>query len=167
MERGGLKVLRLARSRVVLWAQRPGSDEPFEVTRVIEQPLQSRCESAPRCPDQEHHGLSFDSMVSSACPYAFLDRGECIRHRNQRALEEALFLPAAAASVVRLLESLGYEVRREVVDPVHDVRVLRAHSPIEPDQEVRVLPDPSSCGRIVLVGSHPELAFVRQAGHSR
>ena len=167
MKRGGVKVLRLARSRVVLWALHPGSDEPFEVTRVIEQSLQPRCESAPRCPDQPHHGLTLESEVSPACPYAFLERGECIRHRNQRALEEALFLPAAAASVARLLESLGYQVRRETVDPVHDVRVLRAHSPIEPDQEVRVLPDPSSCGRIVLVGARPQLAFARQVGHSR
>lgn len=134
---------------------------------MIEQSLQARCESAPRCPDQRQHGLTLEAEVSSDCPYAFGDRGECIRHRNQRALEEALFLPAAAASVARLLESLGYDVRSETVDPVYDVRVLRAHSPIEPDQEVRVLPDPSSCGRIVLVGSRPELALARKAGHSR
>ncbi|MCA8924533.1 MAG: hypothetical protein KDD82_22165 [Planctomycetes bacterium] len=162
-----MKVLRLARSRVVLWAHQPGSDEALEVTRVIERPLQTRCTSAPRCPDQDSHAFTLDATVSSECPYAFGERGECVRHRNQRALEEALFLPGAAHRVARLLASLGYEVGTETVDTVHDARVLRAHSPIEPDQEVRVLPDPTTGGRIVLVGARPQLALARQASHSR
>ena len=154
-----MKILRLAHARVLLWAHERGGCEPFEVSKVVDGPLQERCESAPRCPgeaddEEDEQGLWVDPLERPAgvCAYAFPHRGACLGHRNQIALERALFLPAEVQLTRRLLESLGYSVREESVDSTRaNPRVLLAHGSVRAaSHQVKLLKSPSA-GSIVLV----------------
>lgn len=163
-----MKILRLAQARVLLWAfsrgdsgsDSPETDlwgEPFEVSKVVEGPLQERCSSAPRCPDEPEeslNGLWIDpnERPHGSCAYDFQRRGQCLRHRNQVALESALFRPDEIPLTRRLLESLGFTVREEAIDPTQQpVRILKAHGSVTPaSHQVRLLRSPSA-GGIVLV----------------
>lgn len=154
-----MKILRLAQARVLLWAYERGGSEPFEVSKVVEGPLQDRCESAPRCPGEsdpqaDEQGLWVDPQEepAGACAYAFPHRGACLGHRNQIALERALFRPTEVPLTRRLLESLGYSVREEGVDSTRpNPRVLIAHGSVRAtSHQVKLLKSPSA-GSIVLV----------------
>ena len=156
-----VKVLRLAQARVLLWAFSRGNssegDQPFEVSKVVDGPLQARCASAPRCPDEPEESLSGlwidpNERPHGSCAYDFQRRGQCLRHRNQIALELALFRPDEVPLTRRLLESLGFTVREEAIDPTqHPVRILKAHGSVTPaSHQVRLLRSPSA-GGIVLV----------------
>lgn len=162
-----MKVLQLAQSRVVLWATEAGSGHPpFEVSRAVEGPLLERCPSAPRCPDgRPEKALERHAPAAGECPYAFTQVGECVEHRNRRALEAALFRPHEAQLARRLLEAVGYRVEVEAVDPLEaDAgRILRAHRPLSRRSEVRVLSAPFG-GRLVLVRDGEREGGQRPAG---
>lgn len=154
-----MKLLRLAEARVLLWARERNGDT-FEVSRVVTSPVQELCPTAPRCP-HEVEGLGLfeapspwidpGQRPSPLCPYSFALRGECLRHRNQMALELALLRPDEAARVQRLLEALGYGVQSEAVDPsCGRPRVLRAHAAGPATRDVRVVSAPG-LGALVLV----------------
>jgi hypothetical protein len=151
-----VKILQLARSRVLLWARERGHDVPFEVSKVVGVPLQGRCATAPRCPGQaeedegEDGWIDPDESAARDCPYAFSTRGDCLSHRNQRALEAALFRPGEVVLTRRLLEALGFEVESEPIEPLAGSRVLIAHGAIGPSCQVRLLRSPGA-GQIVLV----------------
>jgi hypothetical protein len=159
-----VKILRLAQARVLLWAHSTGG-EPFEVSKVVEGSLQPRCETAPYCPkvpsasplsesEEGTNNLWIDpnERPPAGCAYAFQRRGLCLRHRNQVALESALFRPEEVSLTRRLLESLGFSVREEPVDPTcHPARILQAHGSVSvASHQVRLLRSPSA-GSIVLV----------------
>lgn len=115
----------------------------------------------PRCP-AELEGLGpFErpapwidpgAQPRGSCPYSFAVRGDCLRHRNERALEAALLQPAQATRVSRLLEALGYVVEAEPVDPGRRrPRILKAHSAGPSGRrDVRVVSAPG-VGALVLV----------------
>lgn len=162
-----MKILRLTQSRTLLWAHEPGSrsDTPYEVSKVVQQPLQPRCPTAPRCPEEAAKTptsmrtkgslwLDPHERPQGTCPYAFATRGECLESRNQLALEAALFRPGEVLLTRRLLEALGFTVEEEAVDPTNDARILEAHGPIGPRHHVRLLRSPSA-GQIVLVRKLP------------
>lgn len=174
-----MKVLRLTQARVLLWARRPQverersaprSDSAFEVSKVVTRPLQPACSSAPRCPDEEGRSPFARQRASwidpsepphGSCPYAFAVRGECLRHRNQLALEAALFLPAEARRVRRLLEALGYQVEEEELEPSRaETRILKAHGCVGAHHEARLLQSPG-VGSVVLVRELPRAAGPR------
>ncbi|MBX3471496.1 MAG: hypothetical protein KF878_31975 [Planctomycetes bacterium] len=164
-----LKILRLAQSRTLLWAHERGSDVPFEVSKVVHQTLQPRCPTAPRCPGEaatspSKGGLWLDphERPKGSCAYTFATRGECLRTRNQLALEAALFRPGELVLTRRLLEALSFRVTEESVDStVAEPRVLDAHGPIGPRHQVRLLRSPSA-GQIVLVRRLPAAAPRRE-----
>ena len=162
-----MKVLQLAQSRVVLWAtERGSSNPPFEVSRAVEGPLLERCQTAPRCPDgRQEKALDRDAPAACNCPYEFQQVGECVEHRNRRALEAALFRPHESQLAKRLLEAVGYKVESEPVDPLQaDAgRILRAHRPLSRRSEVRVLTAPFG-GRLVLVRDGEREGGQRPAG---
>lgn len=157
-----MRILRLAQSRVVLWAQDrngPPGETPFEVSKVVDAPLQPRCPTAPSCPQETEAPFSGNQAwinpresPPGICPYAFTTREGCLEHRNQRALEIALFRQGEADAVRKLLEALGYVVRVEPLDPVGGGagHILRSHGYISPNHEVRLLNGPRG-GQIVLV----------------
>lgn len=147
-----MRVLQLARSRVLIWARERGANgAAFEASRAVEGPLLPRCASAPRCPGSKGP-IDPDAIPPSSCPYAFSRVGECVEHRNRRALEAGLFRPEEARLARRLLEAVGYEVEVEAVDPLAGDagRILRAHRPLSQKSDVRVFQAPYG-GRIVLV----------------
>jgi hypothetical protein len=159
-----LKILHLAQSRVLLWAREGLEALPFEVSKVVNAPLQGRCDTAPYCPgeresDQPFNGPAWIDPTATppaACPYMFSNRGDCLTHRNRAALEAALFSPGEARMARRLLEALGYNVREEAIDvteashPDGESRILDAHSYIGPSHQVKLFSSPHS-GQIVLV----------------
>jgi len=152
-----VKVLRLASSRSLLWARQGDAGNPFEVSRVVDGPLQAQCPTAPRCPAEEEPFARRAAWIDpheappADCPYAFELRGDCLRHRNQVALEAALFRPGEVDPVRRLLEALGFDVGVEGVDPLSgETRILDAHGYIDHTHEVRLLRAPGG-GQIVLV----------------
>ncbi|MBL4844020.1 MAG: hypothetical protein JKY65_00720 [Planctomycetes bacterium] len=157
-----MKILRLAHARVLLWAHDQGGGEPFEVSKVVDGPLQARCETAPRCPGEDpdaesesgESGLWVDpqELPVGDCAYAFPHRGACLSHRNQLALERAMFLPTEVALTRRLLESLGYRVREESIDATHDApRILIAHGNVQArSHQVKLIKSPSA-GSVVMV----------------
>jgi hypothetical protein len=151
-----MKILRLAQARLLLWAHDRVAG-PFEVSKVVTHRLQPLCSTAPRCPDDlsffEPAGPAWIDPIQEAhpeCPYAFARRGECLRHRNQLALEAALFAPGEVELTRRLLEALGFRVTTEAIDPVRENTVLAAHGEIGPSHDVRLLQSPVA-GPIVLV----------------
>lgn len=147
-----MKILRLASSRVLLWAHERGGDGPYEVSKVVDRPLQPHCQSAPRCPGSGE-GIDPSAAPAARCPYVFDTRGECLRTRNQLALEAALFRPGEVLLTRRLLEALGFEVQEEAIDPAADEgrRVLTAHGALgRKELHVRLLRSPAA-GPIVLV----------------
>lgn len=180
-----MKILRLARSRVLLWAWERASDVPFEVSKVVHQPLQPRCPTAPRCPDEVLESpdgwpagkaapakpaaslwLDPAERPKGACAYRFDSRGECLGARNQLALEAALFLPTEVVLTRRLLEALGYRVDEESLDTTTpDPRILEAHGPIGPRHQVKLLRSPSA-GQVVLVRRLPVAAAGRDPARS-
>lgn len=149
----------MARARVLLWAQRQGQP-PFEVSKIVAHPLQPLCATAPRCAGELAGEACFQQDAPlwvdpaeppfGSCPYAFARRGDCLSHRNQLALEGALFAPGEVALTRRLLEALGYRVTEESVDPVRDKKILSAHSHLGPSKEIALLHSPAA-GPIVLV----------------
>jgi len=153
-----VKILRLAQARVLLWAYDQGGGEPYEVSKVVDGPLQERCATAPRCPDEEpdddDQGLWVDPQEEplGTCAYSFADRGGCLSHRNQLALERAMFLPTEVALTRRLLESLGFRVREEAIDPSREApRILIAHGNVQASShQVRLIKSPSA-GSVVMV----------------
>lgn len=157
-----VKILRLADARVLLWARerRARGGEPFEVSKVVSGPIQGLCPTAPRCPAELASVGPFGRVPSwidphepprGACAYGFGSRGECLRHRNQSALESALFSPDEARRAVRLLEAMGFSVEEEAIDPGHARgRILLAHGGIGPAHQVRLLSAPG-LGSLVLV----------------
>lgn len=160
-----MKILRLAQSRTLLWAHERGSDTPYEVSKVVQQALQPRCPTAPRCPEEAARSpnamrtkgsvwLDPSERPQGHCAYSFGTRGECLAARNQLALEAALFRPNEVLLTRRLLEALGYRVEEEPVDPTRDTRILEAHGPISARHQVRLLRSPSA-GQIVLVRKLP------------
>ena len=158
-----MKILQLARARVRLWAGRR-AEAPFEVTKVVGQPLQPLCSTAPRCPSPDDEHFSFRASFSwidpleapaHECPYRFESRGDCLSHRNQLALEAALFDPHELDLTRRLLEAVGFEVHEEPVDPVAETTILLAHGHLGPAYEVRLMHSPVA-GPIVLVREHPQ-----------
>lgn len=160
---GPMKILQLAQARVRLWAGRPG-ESPFEVTKVVGHPLQPLCAAAPRCPTPEGERFSFRPAFSwidpleapsVECPYRFELRGDCLTHRNQLALEAALFDPHELDLTRRLLEAVGFEVHEDPVDPVADNTILLAHGHLGPSYEVRLMHSPVA-GPIVLVREHSQ-----------
>lgn len=147
-----MRVLQLARSRVLIWARERGANgAAYEASRAVEGPLLSRCPSAPRCPGAKGP-IDPDAAAPRTCPYSFPRVGECVEHRNRKALEAGLFLPEEARLARRLLEAVGYEVELESVDPLLDDagRILKAHRPLSQKSDVRVFQAPYG-GRIVLV----------------
>lgn len=168
-----MKILRLTRSRTLLWAHERGSDLPYEVSKVVQQPLQPRCPTAPRCPDEAADTSTKRAARGSlwldpqerpvgTCAYAFATRGECLRTRNQLALEAALFRPGEVLLTRRLLEALGYTVEEEAVDTTSaDPRILDAHGPIGARHQVRLHRSPSA-GQVVLVRRLPKSAAQRR-----
>lgn len=159
-----MKILRLAQSRTLLWAYERGSDLPYEVSKVVQQPLQARCPTAPRCPGEALKSptggrskglwLEPDQPPSGSCAYQFDTRGDCLRTRNQLALEAALFRPQEVVLTRRLLLALGFSVEAEPVETAtSEPRILEAHGPIGPRHQVRLLRSPSA-GQIVLVRRH-------------
>lgn len=163
-----MKILRLTQSRVLLWAHERGSDVPYEVSKVVQQPLQPRCPTAPRCPDEAASAsaslkskgslwLDPQERPRGSCAYTFGTRGECLQARNQLALEAALFKPGEVVLTRRLLEALGFTVEEEAVDTTRDPRILEAHGPIGQRHQVRLLRSPSA-GQIVLVRRLPTRA---------
>jgi hypothetical protein len=159
-----VKILRLAQSRTLLWAYERGSDLPYEVSKVVQQPLQARCPTAPRCPGEalqtptgsRSKGLWLDpdERPGAGCAYQFDTRGDCLRTRNQLALEAALFRPQEVVLTRRLLLALGFTVEAEPVETAtSEPRILEAHGPIGPRHQVRLLRSPSA-GQIVLVRRH-------------
>ncbi len=174
-------ILRLSQARVLLWARERDPLSPFEVSKIVAQPLQPMCRSAPHCPGELQEATLFTKPAlvgwvdptqppPSTCPYEFGLRGECLQHRNQLALEAALFSPSEVTLTRRLLEALGYEVTEEGVDSHERGKILGAHGFIGPSHEVRLLQSPSA-GPIVLVrevadpqhGRQPQLLRVRGA----
>lgn len=160
-----MKILRLTQSRTLLWAHERGSDVPYEVSKVVQQPLQPRCPTAPRCPEEAASAptslkskgalyLDPNERPRGTCAYTFRTRGECLQSRNQLALEAALFRPGEVLLTRRLLEALGFTVEEEAVDPTTDPRILDAHGPIGTRHQVRLLRSPSA-GQIVLVRKLP------------
>ncbi len=158
-----MKVLRLADARVLLWAQdREG--EPFEVSRMVTAALQPLCPTAPRCPREVEEAGPFGRPPAwidpheepiGPCAYRFHTRGECLRHRNQAALEAALLGPDEAGRARRLLEAMGYRVREEALDPARlRSRILLAHGAVGPTHQVRLLNAPG-LGSLVLVREGP------------
>lgn len=154
-----MKVLQLAGARVLLWA-RERNEEPFEVSKIVSYPVQPRCPSAPRCPGEAPE-TPFENRrpawvdptqpPAGRCPYAFEVRGECLQHRNQVALELALFRPGEVPLTRSLLEAVGYSVEEESIDPTQEPsRILRAHGHVGPNHQVRLFRSPSA-GSIVLV----------------
>lgn len=178
-----MKILRLTQSRTLLWARERGSDAPYEVSKVVQQPLQPRCPTAPRCPEEAAKAatplktkgslwLDPQERPRGVCAYSFGTRGECLQTRNQLALEAALFRPGEVLLTRRLLEALGFAVEEEPVDTTRDPRILDAHGPIGPRHQVRLLRSPSA-GQIVLVRRLPTPAVQRRepllavkAGHT-
>lgn len=167
-----MKILRLTQSRVLLWARERGSDVPYEVSKVVQQPLQPRCPTAPRCPEEAAKTpaslkgkgslwLDPQERPKGSCAYAFGTRGECLQARNQLALEAALFRPGEVVLTRRLLEALGFSVEEESVDATKDPRILDAHGPIGQQHQVRLLRSPSA-GQIVLVRRLPAPAAQRR-----
>lgn len=160
-----MKILRLSTSRVLLWAHERGvpNAAPFEVSKVVDGPLQARCPSAPRCPGERAKGsIDPDAPASPTCAYAFRQRGDCLRARNQLALEAALFRPGELLLTRRLLEALGFTIRAETVDVTEasGPRVLAAHGALGKSLQVRMFRSPSA-GPIVLV--RPEPSGARRA----
>lgn len=166
-----MKILRLTQSRILLWAHERGSDVPYEVSKVVQQPLQPRCPTAPRCPDEAASSpatlkgkgslwLDPQERPRGSCAYTFGTRGECLQTRNQLALEAALFKPGEVLLTRRLLEALGFTVEEEAVDTTRDPRILEAHGPIGQRHQVRLLRSPSA-GQIVLVRRLPTPAAQR------
>lgn len=166
-----MKILRLATSRVLLWAHERGvpNAAPFEVSKVVDGPLQARCPSAPRCPgestgkpgkasgsERPRSSIDPDAPASASCAYAFALRGDCLRARNQLALEAALFRPGELLLTQRLLEALGFTIRAETVDVTEATgsRVLAAHGALGKALQVRMFRSPSA-GPIVLVRAEP------------
>lgn len=171
-----MKILRLAQSRVLLWASERGSDVPFEVSKVVNQPLQPKCPTAPRCPGevmQAADGWPAGSKADAppktggalwldpaerprgSCAYHFEVRGDCLQTRNQLALEAALFRPSEVVLTKRLLEALGYRVDEETLDTTKsDPRILDAHGPIGARHQVKLMRSPSA-GQVVLVRRLP------------
>ncbi|MGE0708726.1 MAG: hypothetical protein AB7N76_21210 [Planctomycetota bacterium] len=153
-----MKILRLAQARVLLWAHDRATDKPYEVSKVVDGPLQERCPSAPRCPEEPEDAFGSNLWIDpherphGACAYAFRRRGQCLRHRNQVALEAALFRPQEVALTRRLLESLGFTVTEESIDVTGlPARILQAHGNVSAaSHQVRLLRSPSA-GSIVLV----------------
>jgi hypothetical protein len=168
-----VKILRLATSRVLLWAHEGGlpNAAPFEVSKVVDGPLQARCPSAPRCPgeggsrvkgERPKGSIDPDAPASPTCAYTFELRGDCLRARNQLALEAALFRPGELLLTRRLLEALGFTIRAETVDVTEPTgpRVLAAHGALGKALQVRMFRSPSA-GPIVLV--RPEPSGARRA----
>ena len=99
-----MKILRLAQARLLLWAKEPPNLAPFEVSKIVSQSLQPSCPTAPHCPEEELGRSLFSAPAPGwvdpaepplgGCPYSFGLRGECLHHRNQLALESALFAPS-------------------------------------------------------------------------
>lgn len=156
-----MTLLHLSGARILLWAH-DRSGEPFEVSKVVSHPVQPKCPSAPRCPedviaDGLFAGSSNPTWVDPTerpaghCPYAFEVRGECLQHRNQVALERALFRPSEIELTRRVLQAVGYDVVEESVDPTREpARILKAHGHVGSQHQVRLLRSPSA-GAIVLV----------------
>lgn len=143
-----MKILRLERARVLLWAREAGTGGPFEVSKVVDRQLQPRCSAAPRCPG----GLD-PASAPGGCPYGFARLGECVATRNRLALEAALFVPEEARLTRRLLESLRFTVEEEPIDPAADEgrRILVAHDPAARSRlHVQKLRSPAA-GTILLV----------------
>jgi hypothetical protein len=153
----------LAQARVLLWAREghhAAPREAFEVSKVVDQLLQPKCQTAPSCPSSagspfqaQPTWIDPDEPPAGDCAYGFRLRGQCLLHRNRRALEAALFQIGEAARARRWLQSLGYLVHEEVVDPLDgagEARILSAHSNLGEGDEVRVVPAPGG-GRLVLV----------------
>lgn len=167
-----MKILRLAQARVLLWAQERPTLPPFEVSKIVGHPLQPLCGSAPHCPEESFAKVVFRQASPgwvdptepspATCPYDFALRGECLRHRNQLALETALFTPSEVALTRRLLEALGYAVTEDSVDSLQGGKILGAHGFIGPSHEVRLLQSPSA-GPIVLVRHLADPQRSRQA----
>jgi hypothetical protein len=156
-----MKILRLAQARVLLWARERSTLAPFEVSKIVGHPLQPLCGSSPHCPGETLETSVFDKPPLAgwvdptqpppgACPYDFGLRGECLQHRNQLALEAALFGPSEIKLTRRLLEALGYEVTEEGIDSHERGKILGAHGFLGPSHEVRLHQSPSA-GPIVLV----------------
>jgi hypothetical protein len=156
------KVLQLDHTRVLLWATPRGDAVPYEVSKAVDGPLQSKCQSAPICPEESSSRGSRPADLggwidpgaapTGTCPYTFETRGECIRARNVEALEAALFHRPEAGLIANYLRALGYAVRLEEIPRLRigdGTRILNAHSKIRDTHDVRVLSAP--CGELVLV----------------
>ena len=152
-----MTVLPLARARVLLWARQRGGAS-FEVSKVVNQPLQPLCPTSPRCPTEARaterrkaFWVDPSQPPPADCAYEFTRRGDCLRHRNQVALEAALFRPGELQLTRKLLEALGFEVSEETIDPsTQTTRVLDAHRGAACKGKARVLHSPVA-GPIVLV----------------
>lgn len=168
------RLLRLSHSRVLLWAKEPASEVPFEVSKVVSTPLQPACPTAPRCPGEAVAAPSRGSLYLDPhepprgdCAYAFSTRGECLKTRNQLALEAALFRPGEVTLTRRLLEALGFQVTEEVVETTSpEPRILKAHGPIGSKSQVRGMRSPSA-GPIVLVRRLPMATTPRSDAGAR
>jgi hypothetical protein len=168
------RLLRLSHSRVLLWAKEPGSDVPFEVSKVVQGPLQSACPTAPRCPGEAvaaptHGSLYLDPSAAPRgdCAYAFSTRGECLKTRNQLALEAALFRPGEVTLTRRLLEALGFQVSEEMVETTTlEPRILNAHGAIGSKSQVRSMRTPTA-GQIVLVRRLPMAGGAKKSASGR
>ena len=151
-------IIQLQTQLYLLWATPAREEVAFEVSKVVDQPLQARCPTAPLCPseaeeerrtrgedaDLDEVPVDPNSDADPDCPYAFCTKAECIRERNIEALRTALFPDREAQLVANYLRALGYEVRKEQIalDSLNGSRVLMAHSRIYNVHDVRVLCSP-------------------------
>lgn len=163
---GGIKILRLPSKLYLMWATPSYEDVAFEVSKVVDQPLQSRCATAPLCPDEalaarESRGEAADledvpvdpkADPDPNCPYEFESKAECIRERNIEALRNALFAEEEVSLIANYLRALGYEVRNEEIplESLNGSRVLMAHSRIYSFHDVRVLCAPGGRELVLL-----------------
>ncbi len=151
----GATIIQLQTQLFLLWATPQREEVAFEVSKVVDQPLQARCATAPLCPseaEEERRSRGDDADLDDVpvdpnadadpdCPYGFCTKAECIRERNIEALRTALFPEREVALVGNYLKALGYTVRQEEVpfDSLNGSRVLMAHSRIYNFHDVRVL----------------------------
>ena len=162
----GLKILRLPTKLFLMWATPSHEDVAFEVSKVVDQPLQARCATAPLCPAEamtarETRGEGTDledvpvdpkADPDPDCPYEFDTKAECIRERNIEALRSALFTEDEVSLLANYLRALGYEVRNEEIplENLNGSRVLLAHSRIYSFHDVRVLCAPGGRELVLL-----------------
>jgi hypothetical protein len=151
---------RIEQDFYILWTVPPGEDVPFEVSREVATPLMPLCQTSPFCPKERTPRLTGQptpdggerraSVVTyepnpdfefdpADCPYQFVDKEDCYRAINKKALREGCIPEAELARIANFLKAMGYRVQAERVSAsdLEGERILMAHGPIYNFHELR------------------------------